>query len=170
MRLSGGLNFEPPSIIVSVVHEVAPTSLIYSSLLLAGEQIAQQRLALDQGAAAQILAVEVQQIERPDTSANPWPGAAGRRSQSVRPIADDELAINGGTGSRYPHHGRGDHREAVGEVLTRLRKQPHVPAELVELKPEAVELDLVQPVRPVGGASTRRGLAMGRNALRLITA
>ena len=130
------------------------------------QQGRQPVLARDERHRAEILAVEVEEVEQVVTEAVAAAGReVGLQRRKVRGAAgalDDQFAVEDRDLRRERGKRLGDRRaEAIGPVLAAAGQQLHVAAVDVRLQPVAVELDLVHP-----GVALRRLRFEGRERRR----
>jgi hypothetical protein len=123
----------------------------------AREQPHQPLLAVDQGQAAEVLAVELQEVEDVEHRVADGPVAVdGVEDRHAIGAADDRLAVQG---ERPQLGSRGrDRRIAAGPIVAASGEQPDGVAVPADLQPISVVLDLVDPI----GAGRRLGNAGGK--------
>jgi hypothetical protein len=112
---------------------------------------------------AQVLAVELQKIERPDAQV-PFLNSAEVQSAEVRQSgfgAGGELTINDARAHGEQENQAGDGGEPLRKVVAVPRIDARAALMLVELDAPAVELHFVYPSWPRGGVVRKEGRAGG---------
>ncbi len=131
----------------------------------AGDDLLQQRLAIEQRCAGQVPAVEIKEIEQHIEAAI----VAAGRQLLLQPaeigdaglVGHDDLAVEQGGAEAEPLQCAGDGGKAFGPVDPGARQKPHLPTVDARLQAVAVELDLVDPF----GAARRLVARLGEAEL-----
>ena len=111
------------------------------------EQAQQSRLAGLEGLPAQVLAIQLQEIESEQDRLWLDPGAILKavEHRAALVVEDGDLAVDHAGPAAQPVHGIGDRRIALRPVVTIAGHQPDAGAVTAGDQPETVMLDLVQP-------------------------
>src|SRR5262249_8692030 len=128
-----------------------------------GEQPDQQHLATLDGLAPQVITIKLNEIEGVEEYAPVIaPVAQPVKYRQAVVVASYGLAIDQARRSLERERGAHDQREASGPVVPVASEKPHALSVAAHQHPEAIEFDLVQPVRPCGrfvGRTRKAGLA-----------
>jgi hypothetical protein len=110
--------------------------------------MAKHGLAFDQRPPSQTAAIKLQQIEAPRAQVAGRPIHEGLEVRLTVAVAHDNLGIDDGRIRWQGEQALADRREAFGVVVALARVDRDLIARFVQLGTPAVELDLVQPLRP----------------------
>jgi hypothetical protein len=125
--------------------------------------LGQHRPALDERSRSQILAVQLEEVEREQEAVKGVPGAQRRvKGEEVRHTIrsdHDGLAVHDRRADAQGRHSGDDRRKPVGVVEPRLREHLNDAFPDVALSPVAVVLDLVLPALASRNALRQRRLA-----------
>src|SRR5262249_25437482 len=142
--------------VARVAHDVALDVVLGPAF----EKFGERGLTFDQRLAGEIAAVEIQQIEHiidEAVGATVFQiGLQQRKTTDAAFVLDDDFAVEQGSLGRQRGDRFGNRREAVRPILLLARQQLHIAGIEPRLDPIAVELDLMQPIRPARSAVVER--------------